>query len=434
MRRLPALSRIGWAIFCKWSMVGLLACLAVFQRRRIHRQPIQDQPRRLTKDSQPYRLLASGESGKENRPGPHCSNLGGPRRSSLHLAIQRGKIGGYLVIAVLAMATSAFAQSEEQIRDYFERFPEADANGDGQLTRQEARAHRQNARQQDPSRGDNLNSRSHISGIEIPVSVSPVKFVPLRSSDGIDLSFAYRVPEGEGPFPTILFFHGGGGHSNLQRLKSNLLTQPIHTRFLERGYVTIASTRRPYWKTDDGRPNGFYDAIEDAAKVVEKAKSLPHVNPDQVILYGGSGGAILAVATASKVDLAGVIAGEPATVVPLDPREDQKSSPAEYRDVMEDPAMIFTQERRKALHAWMKDIDSPILLLQGKHVGLYKTNFEILIPELRSLGKDISSIHYADVTHGFYWGSVKTGATLETVERIMDDVTAFIGKQIGETK
>ena len=96
--------------------------------------------------------------------------------------------------------------------------------------------------------------------------------------------------------------------------------------------------------------------------------------------------------------------------------------------------MIFTLERRKALHAWMKDIDSPILLLQGKHVGLYKTNFEILIPELRSLGKDISSIHYADVTHGFYWGSVRTGATLETVERIMDDVTAFIGKQIGETK
>ena len=61
----------------------------------------------------------------------------------------------------------------------------------------------------------------------------------------------------------------------MQRLKSNLLKQPIQTRFLDRGYVTIASTRRPYWKTDDGTPNGFNDAIDDAAKVVEKAKTLP---------------------------------------------------------------------------------------------------------------------------------------------------------------
>ena len=335
-----------------------------------------------------------------------------------------------LAIVTSLLVLALHGQSDAQLSDYFDRFPDADANGDGQLTRQEARAHRQNARR-DPSQGDNLNSQSHISAIDIPESVSPVNVVSLKSSDGIDLSFAYRVPEGEGPFPTILFFHGGGGQSNLQRLKSNLLNQPIQTRFLDRGYVTIASTRRPYWKTDDGRPNGFYDAIEDAAKVVEKAKTLPNVNPDQVILYGGSGGAILAIATASKVDLACVIAGEPATIVPLEPKEGQKASPADYQELMADPAMIFTQERRKALHAWMSDIDCPILLLQGKHVGLYKTNFEILIPELRSLGKDISSIHYADVTHGFYWGSVRTGATLETVESIMNDVTIFIGKQIG---
>lgn len=74
----------------------------------------------------------------------------------------------------------------------------------------------------------------------------------------------------------------------------------------------------------------------------------------------------------------------------------------------------------------MKDIDCPILLLQGEHVGLYKTNFEILIPEMEKLGKDISSISYAGVTHGFYWGTTKTGATLDTVEQIMEDVTRYI--------
>ena len=67
-------------------------------------------------------------------------------------------------------------------------------------------------------------------------------------------------------------------------------------------------------------------------------------------------------------------------------------------------------------------------MLQGKHDGFYKTNFEVLIPEMKNLGEDISAIHYPEVTHGFYWGTVKTGATFEAVESIMKDFTANIGK------
>ena len=47
---------------------------------------------------------------------------------------------------------------------------------------------------------------------------------------------------------------------------------------------------------------------------------------------------------------------------------------------------------------------------------------------MKNLGKDISAIHYPEVTHGFYWGTVKAGATLEAVESIMKDFTASIGK------
>lgn len=345
-----------------------------------------------------------------------------------------------LAIAVLTTVTPfLFGQSDQQVERYFKQFPEADANGDGRLTREEAKAHRQSNRQgrersprenRDPSEGDNLASQSHIPGIRIAPSVSPVTNVKLKSADGVDLSFAYRKPEGEGPFPAILFFHGGGGYSSMQKLKNNLLTQPIHTRFLDKGFVTIASTRRPYWKTNDGSPSGFYDAVEDAALVVEKAKTLPGVDPDKVVLYGGSGGAILAIATASKTELACVIAGEPATVVPIDPRKGQKASPADYRGLMQDPFQKYTGARKKEMLTWMRKVDCPVLVLQGKHTGLYKTNFELLIPEMKRLGKDISSIHYPGVTHGFYWGSVKTGATIDTVEKIMKDVTEYIGVRL----
>lgn len=340
---------------------------------------------------------------------------------------------------LIVMISSVSGQSDQQVERYFKQFPEADMDGDGELTREEAKAHRQAARQRrarpagertDPSEGDNLASQSHIPAVKIPESVSPVKGVVLKSDDDVDLSFAYRVPKGKGPFPAILFFHGGGRYSNIQKLRNNLLNQPIHTRFLNEGFVTIASTRRPYWKTNDGSPSGFYDAVEDAALIVEKAKTLPGVDPDKIILYGGSGGGILAIVTASKVELGSVIAGEPATVVPIDPRIGQMASPADYRDLMEDPYGKYTGARKKEMVSWMKNIDCPVLVLQGRHTGLYKTNFEILIPEMKRLGKDISSIHYPGVTHGFYWGSTKTGATIDTVEKIMKDVTAYIGKRL----
>ena len=333
-----------------------------------------------------------------------------------------------ILLTSLFLSLPIWAQSDQQLERYLRQNPAADSNKDGKLTREEARAHRQS----DPSRGDNLASRSHIEGIDIPESVSPVKTVRLTSHDGVDLSFAYRTPQGKGPFPTILFFHGGGGQSNLNGLKNNLLNQPIQTRFLEAGYLTIASTRRPYWKTNDGSPSGFYDAVKDAALIVEKAKQIPEADPNKIVLYGGSGGAILAIATASKTDLSCVIAGEPATIVPLDPRTGEEASPRDYQELMKNPALKFTPDRRAEIHDWMKDISCPVLVLQGKHVGLYKTNFEILIPEMRRLGKDISSISYPGVTHGFYWGTVRTGATLETVETIMEDVIHYIEDHTGK--
>lgn len=332
-------------------------------------------------------------------------------------------------LLVFLLASSLFAQSQQQLTDYFKRHPAADANGDGRLSREEAQKHRR----RDPSRGDNLASASHIPGIDIPLAKAPMKAVSLKSQDGVDLSFAYRMPEGDGPFPTIVFFHGGGGQSNLQGLKNNLLKGAVQTRFLQKGYLTVQSTRRPYWKAKDAdKPTGFYDAVGDAALIVEKVRTLSGVDPDRVALYGGSGGGILAIVTASRADVACVIAGEPATVIPIDPKKGQAATPANYRGLMENPAEKYTPARQKEMRAWMKAIDCPVLVLQGKPVGLYKTNFEILIPEMKALGREISSITYPGLTHGFYWGTVKTGATLKTVERIVGDVDGFIGKHAGK--
>ncbi len=332
---------------------------------------------------------------------------------------------GVLFCALTAIAS---AQSEQKLADYLKRHPDADANGDGVLTREEAHAHRR----RDPSRGDNLASTSKIPAKDVSLDRAPLHEVALKTEDGVDLSFAYRIPPGEGPFPTIVFFHGGGGQSNLSSLKANLTNGPVQTRFLEQGFLTVQSTRRPFWKSEKrSLPSGFYLAVDDAARVVERVKVLPGADPDQVILYGGSGGGILAIVTAAKAAVSCVIAGEPATVVPLDPKTGEKASSSDYRGLMANPAANFTGERREEMIAWMKEVSCPVLVLQGKPVGLYRANFEILIPEMKKLGKDISSITYPGMSHGFYWGTVRAGATVETVDKIVKDVSAFVAEKRG---
>lgn len=330
-----------------------------------------------------------------------------------------------LILAAL-LTTQLSAQTEQQLVDYFKSHPEADTDGDGKLTRQEARSHRQ--AQRDPSRGDNLESNSSIEGIDISLSDSPIKEVSLKSDDGVDLSFAYRKPKGKGPFPTILFFHGGGNQSSLEGLKNNLLTGVIQTRFLEKDYVTVQSTRRPFWKREAGEKRiGFYDAVNDASLVVDKVKTLPGVDPDKLVLYGGSGGGILAIVTASQRQVACVVAGEPATVVPMDLKLDIVGGGAgSYRNIMEDPFSAYQGATKQKIQTWMNQIDCPVLVLQGNSEGLFKTNFGILIPEMIRLNKNISSLTFPGKSHGFYWGTTRTGATLQTVDEIMVHVTAFI--------
>ena len=322
---------------------------------------------------------------------------------------------------------NAAAQSEEQLARYYERFPEADINQDGKLSAAEARNHRNS----DPSRGDNLDASSEIPPVKVPLEQAPLTVVELTAPDGVKLDFAVRKPDSGDRLPAIIFFHGGGGMSDIEGLKKNLLNGAIQTRLLDKGYVTVQSTRRPYWiRKGREEPTGFADAVRDAVLVVEAVKELEGIDPDKIILYGGSGGGILAIVTAAQVEVAAVVAGEPATVIALDPKMGEVASPAVYQEIMEHPQSLYTGERKAEILAWMKNIGAPVLILQGNRTGLYQTNFEILIPEMKRLGKKIEYIEFPGLSHGFYWGTRKTGATLGTVETVVAEADAFIQNAI----
>jgi dipeptidyl aminopeptidase/acylaminoacyl peptidase len=268
-----------------------------------------------------------------------------------------------------------------------------------------------------------------VAAIDIPLADAPVQTVDVKSPDGIDLTFAWRHPKGNAMCPAIVFLHGGGQHAPFEKLKRNLLNGSVQTRFLAKGFAVVECTRRPFWKSPgNDSPVGFYDAVKDTALILEKVKTLPGVDKTKVALYGGSGGGILAIVTASQTDVACVIAGEPAVVVPLAPDIGGHGGVASYRAVMDEPGKYFTGARKNEILAWMQKIACPVLVLQGKSVGLYKANFEVLIPEMKKLGKDISSMAWPEVTHGFYFGGMRSGATPELIDTIVKHSIEFIGR------
>ncbi|MHC4996367.1 MAG: alpha/beta hydrolase family protein, partial [Planctomycetota bacterium] len=136
--------------------------------------------------------------------------------------------------------------------------------------------------------------------------VSPVEFIQLSEH----ASAAVRKPPGDGPFPAIIFLHGGLGHANANGLKNGAKTGPTQARFLAWGYVTVNATRRAI--THDPQDRGV---IQDTVDIINAVKAMPHVDADSIVLYGGSGGGTLALEVASHADLAGIAAGEPATII-----------------------------------------------------------------------------------------------------------------------
>jgi len=100
-----------------------------------------------------------------------------------------------------------------------------------------------------------------------PEGISPVKKIIVTAEDGNEVEVALRMPPGEGPFPAIIFLHGGLWRQLFDRLRIGLMKNSIHTSFLAEGYVTVAATYRTYWQC--ARETG---AILDVLAIIDYVK------------------------------------------------------------------------------------------------------------------------------------------------------------------
>ncbi|MDO8545471.1 MAG: dienelactone hydrolase family protein [Opitutaceae bacterium] len=248
----------------------------------------------------------------------------------------------------------------------------------------------------------------------------PLEVIEVPTPDKNTAIAVVRKPPGKGPFPAIVFLHGGMGQQDLKELQTASRNQPTRTRFLAAGYVIVSATFRSRKADPQTR-----DALVDCLAIIAHVKKMPEVDPKSLVVFGGSGGGSLALELAGEMQLCAVVAGEPASVLFTGMMTKDDRGP-ELPKIMGEPKAFYTPELQKFTRDKIRKISCPILIVHGDQHPLKKINHEIMIPELKAAGKHVEVIVYPGQPHGFYWGTGKPEAAL----KCFDDSHAYIEKHL----
>ena len=168
------------------------------------------------------------------------------------------------------------------------------------------------------SESGNLTNLSTSSALPTPTpNPAEQRMVPV-SVDGQTIRLVVRVfrPDGNGPFPTLIFHHGSTGYGN-QRLLFPQFWQPdtVIRYFVGRGWSVVLPSRRGRGGSEGGYDEGFgpdrsqgysFDpayslpgadrALADIDAITDVIRAWPFVDADRLLIGGVSRGGILSIA------------------------------------------------------------------------------------------------------------------------------------------
>ena len=265
--------------------------------------------------------------------------------------------------------------------------------------------------------------------INLSQELYPIITDTVVSSDGERHPNAYRKPLGDGPFPVILFFHGGGRSWDAQAL-SDMLNGSTPTRFLNKGYMIVSATRRETYMFKIDNPKSFTGGlIYDSIASLEKTKNLPGADSESVVIFGGSAGGSLAIETAAYSDIAALVLGEasPTRFSGLWAKEIGRSEGRFGRsELYKDFDGFYTEDIKKNTRYFFNRIKCPILFLTGGNSGNPMPEMPIFMDAVEYKGDAAKNLTYPAFTHGFYFGGGQVIPTGEQLDKIIGDVHEFI--------
>lgn len=261
---------------------------------------------------------------------------------------------------------------------------------------------------------------------------SPLEPIAPVAQDGHRGQGFLRKPPGAGPFPALVWIHGGMVTRPLESLREYALISPNPSRFLAAGYVVAVIT----YRSRDDDPQSTV-SLKDSLAAVDYLRRLPYVDPKSIVIYGCSGGGDLALEIAATTDVAAIAAEEPASVLFTGvfnkeiPRKGERYTPEDSAPISADPERYFTPKHQKLTREKIGRIRCPILILQGDQHPINHFNATVLIPELRAAGKSLEVITYPGEPHCFaFYGSGPRTPRPAMALKAFQDTDAFFRRNL----
>ena len=242
----------------------------------------------------------------------------------------------------------------------------------------------------------------------ISEEVAPLEAIAPVAKDGHKGEAFLRKPPGKGPFPAVVIVHGGSTTFPTAALKKFARgTWP--SRFLAAGYVVVVPTFRS--RVEDPQTR---DSLEDVLATVEYVRKLPYADAKSIVVNGISSGGELALSVAVETDVAIVVPDEPfgmlfTGMVNKDVPKKGESLRSHFGLDPKRWRQLYTAECQKLTRDKVAKIRCPILIVQGDVFPGTNFNKEILIPELRDLGKNVVVLTYPGEPHGFAFSESMKG-------------------------
>ncbi|GHO61279.1 peptide hydrolase [Ktedonobacter sp. SOSP1-52] len=243
--------------------------------------------------------------------------------------------------------------------------------------------------------------RTLISTDTIPEG-QPWRSFTFSSTDGQEIQGWLCVPEGEGPFPTILETHGGPNAVTVERFDAACQAWVDHGfAFASINYRGSTTFGKQFLEQIWGNPGDL--EVEDMVGARQWLVDQGIARPDQVLLTGRSYGGYLTLQALGKYP--GLWAGGMGGVAVADRALQYQYSSDKHKGYIAGlfggtPDEKLDQYRKSSPTTYVEHVTAPVLLIQGRNdTRCPARQVEVYEEQMRALGKHIEILWF-DAGHG----------------------------------
>jgi len=211
-------------------------------------------------------------------------------RNGLSCCLIVWAVVGAAAVSTAGAKTRITSKNNRQLRAALKKYPAADANKDGVLTVQEARAYmtgkmgHSKTRDKDSSKGSADIKTTTVTGKDGTTTITNAKYGP-HERNVMDL----WLPKSDKPTPIVMYIHGGGFKAGD---KSHGHRQPMRTRCLA-AKVAFGTMNYRFLKHAS-----YQEIMFDGARAIQSLRANAgqlNIDPRRIGVYGHSAGAIMSL-------------------------------------------------------------------------------------------------------------------------------------------